>query len=271
MNLINTKRTTLLWILAIIITLSSVVYQRLTGPTHPIRGSVEIDGETVQFKLLRTHDSTDDAKMELHVPSTGISGEINWRRYLSLDPWRTEALRREGDNLIIAVPKQPAAGKVMYRISLIDRKNKKHFLTDESVIIRFKDPVPNVFLIPHIIFMFAGMLLAARTGFEALAKGDITYKLTLWTIILLSLGGIIFGPIVQKYAFGEFWTGWPFGHDLTDTKTAASLIFWILTLWRTRTIGKGRIWVIAAAAVTLLIYLLPHSMLGSELDYTKIK
>ncbi|MCD6162688.1 MAG: hypothetical protein J7K40_09790 [candidate division Zixibacteria bacterium] len=266
-----TKNAILLWILAIILTLSSVVYQRLTGPTHPIRGSIEIDGETVQFKLLRTHDSTDDAKMELHIPSAQITGELHWRRYLSLDTWSTKALERKDNNLIIAIPKQPAAGKVMYRISLIDSKDKKHYLTDESVIIRFKDPVPLVFLMPHIIFMFAGMLLAVRTGFEAITRGDKAFKLSLLTAILLILGGLVFGPIVQKYAFGEFWTGWPFGHDMTDTKTAAVLILWLIALWRTRAAGKGRVWIIVAAATTLLIYLLPHSMMGSEIDYTKTK
>ena len=34
----------------------------------------------------------------------------------------------------------------------------------------------------------------------------------------LGLGGMILGPIVQKYAFGAYWTGIPFGHDLTDAK-----------------------------------------------------
>ena len=41
---------------------------------------------------------------------------------------------------------------------------------------------------------------------------------------------MILGPIVQYYAFGDLWTGIPFGWDLTDNKTLIALIFWILAV-----------------------------------------
>ncbi len=41
---------------------------------------------------------------------------------------------------------------------------------------------------------------------------------------------MILGPIVQKYAFGELWTGIPFGWDLTDNKTLIAFLFWILAV-----------------------------------------
>jgi len=33
---------------------------------------------------------------------------------------------------------------------------------------------------------------------------------------------------------------------------------------------KGRKWFIIAAVIQLLVFLIPHSMFGSELDYTRI-
>jgi len=268
--MINLKnRAILLWTLTILITLGSVVYQRLTGPTHPLRGSVLIDGETVKYRLLRSFDTTTDAVMQFAAPSPDITGEIRYRRFRSHDEWTTEPLARDGDNLIAAVPKQPAAGKVMYQISLIDSGGGRHELTAEPVIIRFKDPVPSVVLWPHVLFMFTAMMLSTRAGLEALARGANAYRLALITAILLFLGGIILGPIVQKYAFGAFWTGWPWGHDLTDNKTAVAMTAWIIGVWRARKAGGGRAWIIAAAVITLAIYLIPHSVLGSELDYTK--
>jgi len=263
-------RTIILWTLTILITLGSVVYQRLTGPTYPVRGSVVIDGETVKYRLLRSFESTDNAVMQFAAPSPDITGEMRYRRFRSHDEWTTVPLTRDGDNLIAAVPKQPAAGKVMYQISLIDSEGARHELTIEPVIIRFKDPVPPYALWPHILFMFTAMLLSTRAGLEALAKGPNAFRIALWTAILLFLGGMILGPIVQKFSFGEFWTGWPKGHDLTDNKTAVAMIAWILALWRGRDRTKGRIWYIIASVVTLLVYLIPHSVLGSELDYTKV-
>jgi len=263
------NRTILLWGLTILITLGSVVYQRLTGPTHPVRGSVEIGGETVKYRLLRSYDTTDDAVMKFNALSPAITGEMRYRRFKSYDQWSTVPLVRDGANLIASVPKQPAAGKVMYQISLFDNEGTRHDLTAEPVIIRFKNPVPPGALWPHILFMFTAMLLSTRAGLEALTNGPNTFRIALWTSVLLFLGGLIFGPIVQKFSFGEFWTGWPKGHDLTDNKIAVAMIAWIIALWRGRKHPQSRVWYIIASAVTLLIFLIPHSVLGSELDYTK--
>ena len=262
-------RTVLIWILAAVITLASVVYQRMTGPTYPKRGNVEIAGETIKYKLLRTHDTTSDAEISIEVPEN-VTGEIRWKRFKSYDTWTTEPLPRDGDALVFGIPKQPSAGKVMYNVTLIDENGVRHKLTDEPVIIRFKGPVPKLALYPHIFFMFIAMLLSTRTCIEAVAGRPRAFVLTLWTSGFFLVGGMIFGPIVQKYAFGAFWTGWPFGHDLTDNKILVAFIFWIVALYRARKRGEGRGWIIAASVVTFLVYLIPHSVLGSEIDYTKI-
>ena len=269
------KKSAVLWILAIVITLASVVYQRLTGPTHAIRGEVVIAGETVGYKLLRTHETTEDAVMTIDISNTDVSGCMEYWRYKSHDTLSRVELTRDGNHLRVTIPKQPSAGKVVYQVFLRDRDNQIYPLTETPIIIRFKDPVPIVVIVPHVILMFGAMLLATRTGFEALCKRDRAYRMTVWTTAIMFIGGLIFGPIVQKYAFGEFWTGWPWGHDLTDTKTAFAMIFWILALWRARTSDgnstiRGRWWIVLASAVTFVIFLIPHSAWGSELDYTRL-
>jgi di/tricarboxylate transporter len=124
-------------------------------------------------------------------------------------------------------------------------------------------------LIPHIIIIFLAMMFSMRAMFEAFIKGKNLVKYSMWTVILLTVGGMIFGPIVQKYAFDAYWTGWPFGGDLTDNKTLVSFVLWVVAYFMVRKNPKRRGWVIAAAIVLLLIYLIPHSMFGSEIDYTQ--
>jgi len=75
---------------------------------------------------------------------------------------------------------------------------------------------------------------------------------------------MILGPIVQKYAFGDLWTGFPFGYDLTDNKVLIAVVFWVAAFFLKK---KSKWWVLAAAVIMLIIYLIPHSVLGSELDY----
>lgn len=263
--------TIFLWVLAVVITLASVVYQRMTGPTYPIRGELEIEGNTISYKLLRTYENTSDAEMKIVTENADISGRLKYRRYKSHDQWHTLELPRRGDTLLISLPRQPAAGKIMYELTLIDSAGREYPLQDEPTIIRFKGPVPTWVLIPHIILMFGAMLLSTRTGLDALLKGTLSYRYAVITTIVMFVGGLIMGPLVQKYAFDALWTGWPFGHDLTDNKTLVAFVFWLIALWRARRFPDGRIWIIVASLVTLVIFLIPHSVLGSEIDYTQME
>jgi len=264
-------KTTLLWVLTVFITLSSVIYQRMSGPTYPLRGKVKIENEVIKFKLLRSHVMTDDALNRIEVPNQTITGKMRWRRYKSHDEWATTELQRQGDKLIARIPKQPAAGKIMYQIFLIDQAGQEYALSEEPVIIRFKGGVPPFVLIPHIIFIFASMLLGTRAGIEAIANRNRGHIFSIWTMLLMLLGGMILGPIVQKYAFDAYWTGWPFGHDLTDNKTLFSFVLWLVAIWASRKQGEGRKWIVIAAVAQLLVYLIPHSAFGSEIDHTKVQ
>jgi hypothetical protein len=140
-------------------------------------------------------------------------------------------------------------------------------MKETPVVIRFKGAVPSYILTPHILLMFLAMLFSTVAGLMALAKNPLFRKYSLWTLIILIVGGIILGPVVQKYAFGEFWTGIPFGWDLTDNKTLIASLFWILAVTMNR--KKERpLYSILAAVVLLVIFSIPHSVFGSELDYS---
>ncbi len=261
------KNNTLFWILAIIITLLSSVYTRMTGPTKPERGQVEMADENIRYRLIRTWDQPTDAPVSIKAENKDIRGYFRYKRYPSHDQWDTLRLAREENHLIAYIPEQPAAGKVMYQI-ILEKDDDKAVLTEEPIVIRFRDAVPAWALAPHIIFMFAAMLFSMRAGLAALFRQK-TFDYALWTIITLVLGGLVFGPIVQKYAFGDWWTGWPFGTDLTDNKTAISFIFWLIALFKVRKDPYHITWVLVAAIVLFIVYLIPHSLLGSEIDWTQ--
>lgn len=255
------------WIISVVLTLVMVVYQRLTGPTQPVRGKVELAGEKIKYKLLRSYGGTDDAEISINDPTDKLQGVFTYKRYKSFDSLTSVPMTHQGGKLVAHIPHQPPAGKVEYWITLSDGTNEVR-LSDEPVIIRFKGHVPDYILIPHILLMFLAMLFSTRTGVEAIAKGPRTLRYSIITTICLIGGGLILGPIVQKFAFGAYWTGWPFGHDLTDNKTAVAFIFWVIAVYQLIKNPQRRSWAIAAAIVTSLVYLIPHSVLGSEIDHT---
>ena len=261
-------KTWMLWFLALVITLSAALYQRVTGPTWPVSGEASVGGAQIKFKLNRSHAGEGDEEIRLQVPDQVSGGTLELRRFPSNDPWSSLALERDGDYLVGRIPHQPLAGKMMYRIGLAAKDGTKTTLTAEPVVIRFRDEVPAPVIIPHIVLMFAAMLFSNRAGLDALLSGKRAYRISLYTFIALVLGGLVLGPAVQKYAFDAYWTGWPLGKDLTDNKTFLCTALWGVALWRTRRNPPARGWVLAAALVTLAVFMIPHSVLGSELDYT---
>ena len=261
------SKSILLWVLSFILMTGLAVYQRATGPTYPTRIKTVFEGTEVRARLITSSDSEGDALVKITAANTAIGGTYTYKRYKSHDEWQTTDLIRDGDHLIAALPHQAPAGKVMYTITLTGSAGELK-MSEEPVVLRFKGKVPSFFLIPHIILMFLAMVFSTRAGMGALAREGNYFPLSLWTSILLFSGGLFLGPLVQYHAFGEFWTGWPWGHDLTDNKTAIAMIFWIIALFRTRKYPDQRGWVMAAAAVLLAVYLIPHSVLGSEIDYT---
>jgi hypothetical protein len=258
-----------LWALAFTLVAIAAIYQTVTGPTYPVRGKIKIGANEIQFSLSRSHGGAGDAEVRLPAPDARIGGIIETRRFPSNDPWERHDLERQGDDLVGRIPHQPPAGKVMYRIYLYGGASP-NWLTPEPVTIRFKGDVPAAILIPHIVLMFLAMLFSTRAGLEALLKRPQVLRLSLWTVISLALGGLVLGPVVQKLAFGAYWTGWPLGRDVTDSKTVAAFAFWVLALWRLRKRPNANVWAVVASAVLLLVYTIPHSVLGSQLDYTQM-
>ncbi len=260
-------KSVLFWIIAVVITLASAVFQRMTGPTHPARGSVEIKDETIRYRLIRSFPRPTDAPISVEVENREISGYFRYKRTPSFDQWSKEPLVREENHLVAYIPHQPPAGKVAYQI-VLQKGEEEVKLTEAPIVIRFRGDVPAWALIPHVIFMFVAMLLSTRAGLAAIGR-EKTFNLALWTVITFVLGGLVLGPIVQKFAFDAYWTGWPFGTDLTDNKTAVAFVFWAIALFKTWKNKYHRGWVLAASIVLLLIYLIPHSLMGSEIDWTQ--
>ncbi len=260
-----------LWVLAFVITLSAAVYQKYTGPTYPKRLDITVNDKQYKLKLVRSLALDENSEVKLKISDPSIKAKIYFKRFRSNDEYQvadfvyTAEPKKEGYSAV--VPQQPAAGKLQYYVEISDSKDTKTYLKENPVVIRFKGGVPAYILIPHILCMFIAMLFSTLAGLMAAVKFPLYKKYALWTLILFVAGGFILGPIVQNYAFGELWTGIPFGWDLTDNKTLIALVFWVLAV--TMNLKKARpFYTILAAVILLLVFSIPHSLFGSELNIT---
>lgn len=263
------KKPAVRFALALAITLVSAFWQRRSGPTYPVRGSVALGGTSIDLKLTRTHGGWGDQPVRVAAPDAGVTGAVAFRRYPTSDPWTVVPMARWQGDLIAALPHQPPAGKLEYQVRLAKGAATATF-PPRPAVTRFKGEVRMAILVPHVLCMFLGMLLSTATGLAALA-GAPTRALAVATLALIAVGGFVLGPIVQKAAFGAYWTGVPFGWDLTDNKTLVAFLFWAAALLVQRPGHDARVEIMSAAATTLLVFAIPHSTWGSEIKWEAVQ
>ncbi len=276
----------ILWFLAVLIMLAAVIYQRRTGPTYPKRGQIEIASEVENYRLIRSEETTRPARVAIPDLGPNGAGTVFYKRYPTDDPFTALEMQREegedGAELVAYLPAQPAAGKLEYYLEIEGAGGRQRIPTlgegvggDDNILIRFKDPVPTPLLVSHVMFMFFSVLIGMRAGLAAIVAPGNMRKLSWITLTGLTIGGMVLGPFVQKYAFGEYWTGFPWGYDLTDNKMLIMFLAWMVAcstvgLRPKKKEGVGRVVVVAAAVVMTAVYMIPHSMRGSELDYSAV-
>jgi len=265
------KRIILLWFLAFILTAAFLVWQKISGPTYEKRFDTELVGTRIKGELLRTHSISADMPVTIHVPDEAVSATVVWRRFPTDDPWVELPMVRDGEVLRAQIPRQGMAGKVEYNVEFTKDGQIVEVPKGEAAVARFKGDVPNTVLMLHIFAIVMAFLFSTRAGFEALANGPALKLLSRLSLGFIMVGGLILGPIVQKYAFDAYWTGWPLGEDLTDNKLAVGALLWLIAVIRSRNAGPGhpagKWWAVAAMLVIFVIFSIPHSIHGSTLDY----
>ncbi|MFH1144966.1 MAG: hypothetical protein V1774_10525 [Candidatus Eisenbacteria bacterium] len=197
-------------------------------------------------------------------------------------PHRPEALR---DEIMVpwqgVIPHQTKGTRVPYYLRLQTMRAGETTIPqgapEQPLAVTFKGEVSRPALIAHIVAMMGGLLplaIAFIAAWVYLARGrllGLTRRCVLIGFGLLFVGGVPLGMIVERQVFGTYWEGWPFGRDVTDTKTGLLLVLWlVLILVRGRSIFDGRparggvrdrvwaTWVVLLTLLTGALYLIPH-------------
>lgn len=141
----------------------------------------------------------------------------------------------------------------------------------------FKGRPSTPLIIAHVVCMMGGLgfLIVALFGAALFLRNGRSLALhrraSLIGFALLFIGGVPLGIAVERQVFGTYWEGWPFGRDVTDTKTGVILILWLILLlvrgrdlWSRLPSVRGprdrswAIWLIAITVFTVGMYLIPH-------------
>ncbi len=125
-----------LWVLAAFLMLGSAVYQRLTGPTNPLRTSVTLQDEAVRFRLPRS--GTTDGEVRVAVPARGnTEAWMSWRRYPTDADFNRVAMEPDANGaeseLVAHLPIQPGRPKRLPNAEMNNSKSSMSTLPFKSI------------------------------------------------------------------------------------------------------------------------------------------
>ena len=263
-------------------------------PSKPLEVTVPVPAGQITVEALKEHVGAGDAAILAHVPAKtrfsrfALQYQIEGRwREVAFVPAKVVAAGadtlRSGVAQIwkAAIPHQERGTHVPYYLHLELKEagtmQMPAAAPAEHFLLTFKGKPSRPLLFAHVLFMMGGLIplgiaFAVAWIYLLHGRGLVWLRRSVLTgFVSLLIGGVALGIPVEHQVFGTYWEGWPFGRDVTDTKTGLLLVLWlILILARGREIllrrmarrpPGDRAWAVGVIALTLLtvaLYLIPH-------------
>ncbi len=256
-----------LWVVAVSVVLAVAAWQRMSDTTRPTRGEVVVSGKTMTYRLLRVGPAGEPIRVTIAAPED-VSGNLRWRPYPGEGAFESFTMLRDGEQVSGFLPAQSPGTQIEYSLVLVGPSGLTRIPNEGSVVLHVRGPVPGLVLFPHVAILLLSMVLGVRAGLGAAWALPDTGRLSKLTLLGLTVGGMILGPIVLKLAVGSFWTGWPFGGDWRANSTVVMWLVWVVAALAAHAAQDGtdrfaRTTVIGAALVMVLVSLVPRGLYTS--------
>jgi len=282
------------WLRGISIVVSSLAWISAAGarPAKPVEIALPTPAGEVRVEMPREHLGDGDAAVLVHAPDRGIERIV--LHYESAGRWLAVPLNPPAREMQSSA--RPEEGPRVWRGTIAHQERGtqiSYYVTvepagaqalvapagapAEPARITFKGRPSIPVLVAHILAMMGGLVplaiafvaawiyLVRRRGLAVLRRS------VLIGLVMLFLGAVPLGMVIEYQVFGTWWEGWPFGRDVTDTKTGVLLVAWLALVLargkeifsRAEALGRPRdrawaVWVIVLGAVTAGFYLIPH-------------
>ncbi len=277
-------------IIALILTLILLSVARRISERKPELKVVELDGIKIEHTTVVEKVGNGDAEIYARVttprPVEEYLIELVYRvgdgDFVSVP---MQSKDEDANGFSAAIPWQLKGKRAYYYAAVTDRSGNEVTLPDRvnllnaPFMIKFKGIVALPIIGAHIICMFATIIfvfLALFCSIDILRGKQVLSGLSTYTIfatLFIFVGGFPLGFLVAYQTFGVGWSGIPIGWDITDNKTVILLAYWLILLFLIRrTLAQRKVGLsvpgdklvstmtILGVILTLLIYLIPHSI-----------
>lgn len=273
-----------LWVGAIALAIGILFLHKATKSGDAAHGTFELAGVSQTYQLPRDWEVAEGgARIELRLEGEPpeITGAVLWHPFPSDDPYSATEFRetrkrvttpgegtRSWTELIARLPVLPAGELMEYFVTLqSEGRDIRLPPGEETVTLQYRGFVRPEIAYPYLAGLVFMLVVGMRAGLSAIFEPASTRRYAWGAFFLLTVAGMILGILVQFYAVGEGWKGFPLGNDWGDNnKILATWGIWLaacLILGRsTRPVTKlARFSVVVAVGVMAGLYPIPLNLL----------
>ena len=251
------KQSIILWIAAITITFLAGYAQRIKSPVYPINGTLDLVTGEASFSFDKVYGSKDGYKVLIVNNCKDLQGTLRWKDKGDTASWHSVPMNSSGEALSAVIPAHQPLSEVEYRVTLVDQDQTFLVPVKEPAVIKFIGRVPSQIAMNYYLTLFAGLLLAIRTGFEIFKNKPRLRLYAIFTIISFFSFTFIFSTVKKGCELGII--GGTKIAPITDIFSSGPILlfaWWLLAIILIFNSHKPKIWAGAASVGTILIFLL---------------
>jgi hypothetical protein len=244
---------------------------------------VAAQGITVRHRTVTEQVGPGQPQLIVRIePAQRIGAVARWVAPPSTKVENAPVLQVEPGSYVAYLPELAKGTRIRYWITVRNVEQTVVRIPEKSndlITLKYKDAASTWVIVAHIAFMFGAFffMILALLGSIRMLRGlegkRSTVNAARWVLILCFIGTWPLGLALNYQTFGVLWQGFPFGSDVTDNKTQAMFLFWLVCLlltWGSFT-GKGEerdrlgnkafAWgIVASFVLSLVLFIIPHSM-----------
>lgn len=237
----------------VIVFLAGYISQ-ITDKNYPISATFGIEGKKVSYRFEKIHYGKNDFQVIIRSDITNLNGNLLWK-LANEKEWKSTALIDSNRVLIGKIPAQKPNEKILYYIDL-QYKNQKYLIpSDRKIELTFFGKIPIVIDMLKFLLLYAGMILAVRTGLEYFNQNKSAKKFGVLTVINFLILTVLINPLYLTYKYGYMNTSIPTITNLFPLGMLILLLLWIVAVVLLFTSKRFTLTSIISGILSIIIFI----------------
>ncbi|MEO8233641.1 MAG: hypothetical protein ABI638_15280 [Ignavibacteriota bacterium] len=248
------KQIIILWIASFVIAFMAVYIGNILDKDYPITSTFGIDGKKVSYRFEKVHYGKDDYKVIIRTDVAEVTGKLFWKSDKDIN-WKSKELKKSNLILFGDIPGLKPEHKLNYYVELY-YNNKTFSLPDNhktNLTLTFWGKIPSTINILEYLFLYLGLILAARTGLEFFNDGKKSKVFGIFTVVFFLTLIALINPLYLTYKFGFINTSIPPITRLFLWSDLTIFFIWVITLIIIFRSSRFKFLPIVSAVLTIIL------------------